>query len=166
MSYDKEPPTTQGCVQSVREVDIRKAVFHGSLWGFLGVLFLALIVPSLAVAFTVTSECIETDLVPIRLWLILHSVFWIFLFASAIAPLILLIKDGDMKKKFGCCLGVSFFSLFLLIVTIFCWAAIGAAIAVQCQSNPFPALTAFTVIDFVFSATLAIWIPIQLCCWW
>lgn len=65
------------------------------------------------------------------------------------------------------CLGISFAFLFVSILVAFIWGAIGSATVVSCvsQRNWFPALTAYTVLDMVISFALAIWVPIQLCCW-
>jgi len=135
-------------------------------WTVYFIIIVAMVVPPTILIY-VQPECNNTETatfsVPLLTWIWVHNGIWLALALFAIIPYTMLLSNMAAKDYVNpCCYGISVAGLLVFPVVLFGWGILGAVLGGQehCTSAY---LAAYTALDILFSITLAIWVPIQLC---
>ena len=128
---------------------------------------LAMIVPAVVLAYLQPKAC-PSIIVPLHIWLYIHSGLWVITAFAAIPGVTFFSKSccgkvsapqGIKRWRYNIGISITFFTL----CCIFVWGIIAGFMANQ-QNCVAPVLIAYAVLDLLLSISLSVWMMSSMCC--
>lgn len=135
------------------------AAWTGCWLSIFSILIVAMLVPPSIVAILEIDQC-ASAIVSQRVWLFVHVGGWV-LINTALISLFCTMCTEDIR--YLRVYGLSVFTTFFTSAGVFAWAIVGVIMIAQQNCNT-RIMLAYVILDFIASITIAVVVPIALCC--